>query len=438
MPYGAFLFEADALIQKSDDIILQVARSFTEEDRSVIRFVHGNLRGLALSKVLSSISLQFANAFLAMLMITNGFSVRHVCYVYLLQSVVRFLALRFVTRMLARGSVGGVFLVGYAAGAVQAVALTAYIAMAEPWHLVVLGVAFGVYVVALSMAEAYHVAQRLDGSRKGKDITRLEIAAQAAGWLSPLAGGWLAAVQGQVWAGLFAACTSVLAVVPVWRSGEFKHDASPALGKSEPVYWRGITAAIGWAIQGNAAIWLWYAYMAVVVANFQTIGIIATASAIGAFLAMELTGRLTDRYHWGARWMMIVVVGVASVLGMARAGLASSFEWLSLPAVMTILLLSVATSTNDAFNLLIQASWRIGMYANVARHGLPYLAVIEAATSLTAVLFWAALSVVTSTTITLSLIVSVSLVCAAVAVWCSLLIQGGSTQKEVSGERETA
>jgi heme/copper-type cytochrome/quinol oxidase subunit 4 len=78
------------------------------------------------------------------------------------------------------------------------------------------------------------------------------------------------------------------------------------------------------------------------------------------------------------------------------------------------------------------------MYANVARHGLPYLVVIEAATSLTAVLFWAALSVVTSTTITLSLIVSVSLVCAAVAVWCSLLIQGGSTQKEVSGERETA
>lgn len=402
----------------------------------VLRFVHSNLRGLALSKVLSSISLLFANAFLAMLVITNGFSVRHVCYVYLLQSAMRLLSLYFVTRMLASGRVGGVFLVGYVAGAVQAVFLTVYIATAEPWSLVVLGAAFGVFAASLQMAEAYHVALRLDNSRKGKDISRLEIAAQAVGWLSPLAGGWLAAVQGQVWAGLFAACVSVLAIVPVWRSSEFKPGAALPVGqKSEPVRWRSVVAAVGWAIQGNASVWLWYAYMAVVVVNFQTIGFIATSSAIGAFLAMELTGRLTDKYHWGARWVFMTVVGVASVFGFARAGLVPGLEWLSLPVAVVILVLSVATSVNDTFNLLIQTSWRTSMYANVARYGLKYLVVIEGATSSASVLFWATLSVVTSTAIELVWAVAVSLICAAAAVWCMLLIQNDSIKDEARGKQ---
>lgn len=388
-----------------------------------MRYVQDALRGLVVSKVLASVSLQLTNVFLALHMITNGLKFEHVCWVYLLQSATRLVAWRPVVWMLGRGSLGGAFLVGYAAKALLAIALTMYIASAEVWSLVVLGMTFGVSTAFIGVTEAHHVAQRLDGSRKGKDISRLEIAAQAVSWLSPLLGGWLAAMRGQLWLGLFAACLAVLAVIPVWQGRGFNQATRvPPQQELHRLPWRDMWASAAWITQANAGMWLWYAYLAVIVPSFKMIGSTAAVSAIAGFLAMEFMGRLTDKYHWGVRMSLLVVVGAASFLGVARAGIAAEALAVTLPVGVVLAMLSVVTAANDTLNLLMQISWRVAYYARGAQYGLAYLSAIEFTMAFASVAFWALMGALASAGVGLSGMMGVTLLCCAVGMWLVPLI----------------
>jgi len=394
-----------------------------------VRFVHARLRGLAISKLLTSVSLQLTNIFLALLMINNGLGFEHVCWVYLLQTATRLASLWPIIWMLGRGNVGGGFFVGYCARAVQAISLTFYIANAEVWSLVAVAISFGVGTSFVNTSEAYYIAQRLENARKGKDVSRLEIAAQAVGWFSPLAGAWLAAVRGQVWLGVFAAALAVAAVIPVWSKENFARFKRVVPQERTPLPWRDMWASAAWITQGNAGMWLWYAYLAVIMPSFQMIGSIATVSAVSAFLAIELAGHLTDRYRWGARTVLVAVVVMTSVLGVFRSGIVFQAVVETLPVIAVLFLLSWATATNDTFSILIQTAWRVRVYSRVAKYGLSYLAAIEGAVAFASVVFWALMAVLMRVGGELVPVMTVVLLFGAICVLFTPLIDMESNQE---------
>lgn len=360
------------------------------------RILHASLRGFALSRVLSSISLQLTNVFLALLMLNRGLAVWQVTAFYAVYSCVGLAINHPCGAIIKRHGARHGFLLGYMARAIQSLVLTAYIAGAPNWTLGLLATSFAVASSFLLSAQHYHVSRVMSSTSKGRDVSGIEIMAQMVGCIAPLFGGLLAAARGQLWLGAIAAGLALAAIIPMWHSDRLANGQPcvPATKSLRRAPWPDLIASFAWTWQSGVGFWGWSIYLAVLVPNFQAIGAIASISALVTFVVMALAGRSIDRDRRGVRRAFLVATMLASAVHLARVVLAAFETGHPTPVLVTALVLTLSNAVYGVVGSMLEVTWRTHLYEQAAVGGIAYVTSLRIADGLSGISVWGCLTAI--------------------------------------------
>ncbi len=339
------------------------------------------LRGLAMALVLRNLALGLVNVFLPLLLLERGAQLWHICLFYIGYALCKLLINYPSIVLVERRHPGFGLGVALLASAVYLMLLEAYVSGAGDWLIVLAPAALAWMNAFLWNSQHIHISRALDVARRGRDMALLNTFTHLALLAAPLIGGILIALVGQQ-ALLYAAIgIIVVAAFPARSARHLPRFPVPSLGDRRPAPTRDLLANLSFNAHNMVHFLVWPVYLAVVIGEFATIGILtAAAEAVGLMLLM-VAGKRGDR--GATRRVLVEGTAATTVLHIARLAAVTT------PAA--IVLIGGAAAAAIGYQ---QIPWVSTYYAHARRRGAGYVLWMEMAGDIGYVLAWSALLVI--------------------------------------------
>ncbi|HSX35634.1 MAG TPA: MFS transporter [Patescibacteria group bacterium] len=376
--------------------------------------LHRGLVGIATSMTMSSFGLSLISVFIPLLLLRHGLLLWQVCAFYAAYAICKLLLNFPAMLLLNRRGVRLGLTVGYVARAAYLGTLSIYLANHHAWTLLLLPVLLAIDNAFVWGAEHLYISRAMDVQRTGRDLASINALGQIGGVIAPLAGSAIAVWLGQAWlAGVAAACVMV-AAIPVSRYAPGKMIATKTLHyslKYAPP--RDLIANFGFNLSVAVGTIVWPFYLAVVLPNFHSIGLITTISAAIAFTLLFAAGRRGDKGK--NRAVLKEGSALTSLSHVARLLAATPFGFTIVSA-----LYATALSYQNI-------PWSSLYYRHARENGINYIMSMEIMCDLANVLLWSALGTVAYLTSSHSHALFIAAFCiAAVFSWACTLMTGDS------------
>jgi hypothetical protein len=261
-------------------------------------------------------------------------------------------------------------------------------------------------------SEHLFISRAMSMERKSRDLATMESLKRLVNIMTPMIGGFIAALAGQAWLTAIAAVIVVLALIPIWRidklaGGHVKDENLRYSLKFAPM--RDLVANFGFNAHTLVGVMVWPIYLAIFIPDFRDIGIITTIASLIAVIVLQFAGRRGDK---GKSYQVLVegTVG-SSVVHIARV-LASSN-----PFVITVI--------SAAYDVVLgyqQNPWASLYYAHARKGGINYIMSMEIVGDIAYLVMFGALGVIAYLTGD-NIFFTVAFGAAAVVAWLCLLMR---------------
>lgn len=349
------------------------------------KIIHGDLVGITWSKIIASVGKDLVVVFIPLLLLSNGLELWHVCAFYvayaLFKLAVNYPSARLINHYGARLGL----IVGTASTAIFMALLTWYVTVpSQVWLLIPMALSMSVQNSFMWNSEHLFISRAMSMERKSRDLATMESLRRIVGVVTPMAGGFIAALAGQAWLTGIAAVIVALALIPVWRidrlaGGHVKDENLRYSLKFAP--WRDVVANFGFNAHTLVGVMVWPIYLAVFVPDFRDIGIITTIASLIAVVVLQVAGKRGDK----GKSYQVLVEGTAgsSVVHIVRI-LASSN-----PVVITII-----SALYDVVLGYQQNPWASLYYAHARKGGINYIMSMEIMGDIAYMVMFGALGIV--------------------------------------------
>lgn len=348
------------------------------------RIIHGDLVGITLSKLIAVFGSHLVVVFIPLLLLTGGLKLWQVCLFYVGYAVCK-LAVNYPSAILINhfGARLGL-MIGTGAMAAGMFLLTLYTATHMQWLLAGMAIAMALQNSFTWNSQHLFISRAMNMERKSRDLAAIEGMTRLVGIVTPLVGGSIALLCGQVWLTAIATVIVLLSIIPIWRidrlAGGHEKDAHLRYSlKFAPV--RDVAANFGFNAHTLVGAMVWPIYLAVFIPDFQTIGIVVTASSLIAVVALQIVGRRSD----GGKTYRVLVEGTAGSSVVHAARLFAAGNPIGIMAV-SALYDTVAGSQQNA--------WTSLYYAHTRKHGINYIMSMEIAGDTAYVAMWGILGII--------------------------------------------
>lgn len=332
------------------------------------KVVHGDLVGITWSKLIASMGLDLVTVFIPLLLISSGLQLWQVCMFYVgyaaFKLAVNYPSARLINHYGARLGL----IVGTGSTAVFMALLTWYVAApGELWLLVLMALTMSVRNSFSWNSEHLFISRAMSMERKSRDLATIESLKRIVGILTPLVGGFIAALAGQVWLTALATVILVVALIPVWRidkiaGGHVKDDNLRYSLKFAPV--RDVVANFGFNAHVLVGVMVWPIYLAVFVPDFRDIGIITTVASLVAVVILQFAGKRGDK----GKSYRVLVEGTAG---------SSAVHVLRVLASSNPFTITVISALYDIVLGYQQNPWSSLYYAHARKGGINYIMSME-------------------------------------------------------------
>lgn len=353
------------------------------------KIIHGDLVGITVSKLIASFGRGLVIIFIPLLLLSNGLELWHVCGFYviyaLLKLAINYPSARIINHYGARLGL----IVGTVATAIFMMLLTWYVAVpSQVWLLVPLALAMSVQNSFMWNSEHLFVSRAMSMERKSRDLATMESLRRVVKVVTPLAGGLIAALAGQVWLTAIAAIVVALALIPIWRidriaGGHVKDENLKYSLKFAPV--RDLVANFGFNAHTLVGVMVWPIYLAIFVPDFRSIGIITTIASLIAVVVLQFAGKRGDK----GKSYRVLVEGTAGSSAVHIVRILAS----SNPFVITVI-----SALYDVVLGYQQNPWTSLYYAHARKGGINYIMSMEIVGDIAYVAMFGALGLIAYTT----------------------------------------
>jgi len=353
---------------------------------------------------------------------------------------------------------------GVVAGVLQLLAILLYANTRSLAALTLGAVALAITNAFLWNSQHIHISRIMDGATKSSSMATMEIIRQITTVAAPLIGGLIAATVGPSWVIAAAVIIAAAALIPLRdvaalyhqgsqvagareEEGEMKqagraeettsevgdvaqprgphYDTSPVQRREEVVFAANHTTATRLAYDFRGApprdifanfcfnldtaigSFVWPMYLAVAIAGYRGIGVIAGLSAATAIATVWIAGRRGDRGH--DRAVLRQGITASSVIHLLRL------------AAATPLFITLLSAGYRAALAYFQNAWTSTYYHHAKKHGIAYVMSMEIACDLAYAALWSLILVLALTT-SHTVLFNVCFIIAATASWGCLLI----------------
>lgn len=380
------------------------------------KLIHADLVSLTISRLISRFGTGLVVVFIPLLLLSNGLKLWQVCVFYVCYALAKLTVNYPSTRIINRYGAKPGLIVGLISTTIFMMLLTWYTASHAQFLLIGMALAMALQNSFTWNAEHLHISRVMDLSRKGRDLATIESLLRGAGVITPLIGGFIVALFGQVWLTAIASVLVALAIIPIWRIDQLGggHVRSQDLKynlRQAPV--RDMIANFGYNAHTLVGIMVWPVYLAIFIPNFQDIGIITTVASFIAVLVLIIAGKRGD----GGKTYRVLVEGTAASSGVHIARILAS----SNPIVITII-----SALYDIALTYQQNPWTSLYYAHSKKGGINYIMSMEIVGDLAYLSLWTMLGIIAyfagDTTF-----FTVAFTFAAIIAWLSVLMRKEKT-----------
>jgi len=290
--------------------------------------------------------------------------------------------------------------------------LTLYLGTHHGWWLLLLPALLAADNAFTWGAQHLHISHTMDNRRTGRDLALMNILLQIGGIIAPLLGGLLAVWLGQAWLTAIAALCLLVALVPVRRATAAHNIASNERVeynfKHAPL--RDIAANFAFnfhALVGNI---VWPFYLAVVLPNFHSIGLITATSSGVAFVLLLAAGRRGDRGK--NHYVLREGTALVSLGHIGRLFAVSPFS------------LAIVSSVYSSAISYQNVSWTSLYYRHARESGINYIMSMEIACDIANIVLWGIMGSIAYLTGSAShACFTVIFILAAIVAWGCLLVR---------------
>lgn len=374
--------------------------------------IHKGLLGITISSLIYKFGAGMVGVFLPLILLNEGLEIWQVCSFYvaygLIKMAVNYPVFKFLN---ARGTKPGLSL-GYLAGALYLIGISLFVSTN---NIILLLFSVSMMAVRNSLiwnSSHLHVSQKMDLSRKSRDLAIIANLARVASIISPVVGGVLAVTFGAGWLSAVAGVIVLLAIVPIiklddpnnldnGRADNLRYSLKYAPKKD-------LIANFGFNAHTLVGGMIWPIYLAVFIPSFTQIGYIDAISTMVAVIILHFTARRSDK---GKSYNVLVEGTAMSSLAHLSRVFASSNPF-------TITLVS---SFYDIALSYQQNPWTSIYYSHAKRRKISYILSMEIVGDFTYVIVWGILGLVAYVTKS-DLFFFVAFNFAAFTAWLSLLV----------------
>lgn len=374
------------------------------------QLLHRDLIGIAASMTLSHFGASLVNVFVPLLLLQKGLALWHICVFYVVYAVFK-LVMNYPAMVLAsKKGVRTGLTIGYTSNALFLVVLTLYLGGWLDWGLYILPVLMAADHAFTWGTQHWHVSRVMDVQRTGRDFAVMQALGQGAGIVAPLIGGFIAIKLGQAWLAGIAAFFVLLSVLPVRQATRLQED----VGNEKVNYTlrgapaRDLIANFAFNVHANVGVLVWPIYLAVMLTNFRSIGLITTISGAVAFILLFAAGRRGDK---GKNRAVLIESTALSSIGHLSRALAHT--------PVGIAIVSAFYNTALAYQAI---PWGALYYRHSRVGGINYIMSMEIACDLAFVTMWSVFALVAYFYSTATLF-NVAFIGAAAIAWACLLIR---------------
>ena len=387
------------------------------------KLLHGDLVGITTSKLIASFGRDLVMVFIPLLLLNNGLKLWQVCGFYVLYALFKLGVNYPSAKLLNHHGARLGLMIGTSATAGFMTLLTIYIsAPSNTWLLVAMALLMATQNSFTWNSEHLFISRAMQMERKSRDLATIESLKRVVGIVTPLIGGFIAALAGQVWLTAIAAVLLFIALIPIWRidrmAGGHKKDVALRYSlRFAPL--RDVVANFGFNAHTLVATMVWPIYLAVFVPDFRHIGIIATVASLIAVVVLQIAGKRSD----GGKTYRVLTEGTTGSSIMHAAWLFAS----SNPVTITILSALYDIVLGYQFN-----PWVSLYYAHTRKGGINYIMSMEIAGDLAYLVLWSVLGIVAYATGDTSFF-TIAFGAAAILAWLCLLMRRETPQTSASG-----
>ncbi len=371
---------------------------------------------MAASMTISSFGLNLVSVFVPLLLLRRGLLLWQVCAFYAAYAFCKLVLNYPATVLTNKRGVRLGLTIGYGGSAGFLVAMTLYLAVHSGWLLLLLPILMAVDHAFGWSAQHLHISQNMDSAHTGRDLATINSLGQIAGVFAPFIGGFIAVWFGQAWLAGVAALCVLAAIIPVRRTVTNTEPMQKASQKVQVEYsfrnapTRDVVANFAFNINAVVGNIVWPFYLAVVLPNFHSIGLITTISAGVAFLLLFAAGHRGDS---GKNHRVLLEGTAATSLGHAGRLLAVT------PLGLTFV--SALYSTALSYQNI---AWTSLYYRHARKGGINYIMSMEIACDLACVMLWSLLGVIAYFTgVHSHIFFTTAFILAAVVTWVSTLMR---------------
>lgn len=348
------------------------------------RLIHADLVSLTVSRLISRFGTGLVVVFIPLLLLSNGLKLWQVCAFYVCYAFAKLCVNYPSTRIINRYGAKSGLILGLIATTIFMMLLTWYTISGSIWLLVCMAIAMALQNSFTWNAEHLHISRVMDMARKGRDLATIEGLLRGAAVVTPLIGGFIVALFGQVWLTAIASVLVALAIIPIWRvdtlgGGHIRATNLRYNLRQAPV--RDLIANFGYNAHTLVGIMVWPVYLAIFIPNFRDIGIITTVASLIAVVVLLIAGKRGD----GGKSYQVLVEGTAASSGVHIARILAS----SNPIVITVI-----SAFYDIALAYQQNPWTSLYYAHSKKGGINYIMSMEIVGDLAYLVLWTMLGII--------------------------------------------
>lgn len=347
--------------------------------------------------------------FLPLVVLTSGGELWQIAAFYLVYAVVKLVINYPVVLVLQRQGAKFGLAIAFISGGLHLLSVLGFIDTGNWAYLAISGLLLSVANAFLWNAQHLFISKMISEEIRTSSITTLAILGQLSAVIVPVLGGLIGAFFGPIFLFVAAAAVCLLAVFSLSLLERLPHE--PIAEKityglhGAPV--RDIMANFFFNMETSVGMMVWPIYMAVFVATYKSIGLIASIAACTTVIVTWMAGHRGHKVK--ERTALTEGAAVSSILHAIRIYATSQWG------------IAVITSSYRASLAYFQNAWTSTYYHHAKYKGLQYIMSMEIACDLAYVVLWSALLLL-SINFSVHTFFLVAFVLAAIAAWGSLLI----------------